>query len=276
MMKKTIKIASVIVSLMLCISLCTFNVFAEPDEDFDTTPSQSQIVTEPLVTIPDTEPPTPAPTQPPVTQPPVTQPPATQAPVTQAPATQAPYYSSSSTYSYSSNDSSYYSSKSSALSSPTKAPTAAVYDVEDRKIDTDTLKKKDWDKIAEKLKNANSNDDGSAGDFDFIQKDDGSGDNGDWILYAGIAFEAVGIAIVITLIVLAVRRKKKLKNGRDDDRREPPRGGRPAPRRASAPQRVQQPATKGQVKRRSKYDTAEIYIPKNAPQRGGRRYKPKH
>ena len=291
MMKRSLKIASVIVSLMLCISLCTINVFAEPDDNIDTTPSQPQVVTEPPATLPPTEPPTPAPTEPPTpapTQPPATQAPATYAPATQAPATyapatEAPYYSSNSsrsnTSTYSSNNSSYYSSKSSALSSPTKAPTAAVYDVEDRKVDTNTLKKKDWDKIAERLKNADVSDDG-AGDFDFIKKNDGNGDNGAWILYTGIALEVVGVAIIIALIVLAAKKRKKLRNGHGDDRRNPPRGGNQPPRRTSppqrAPQRAQQPATKRQVKKRSKFDTAEVYIPKNATQRGGRRYKPKH
>lgn len=279
-MKRTLRISCVMVLLILCISLCTINVFAEPDDN--PTPSQSQIVTEePPVTQPVTNPPTSAPTQPPVTQPPVTQPPATRAPVTQAPATRAPSsvtpnYSSSYSNSYSSYDSSYYSNKSSANSSPTPAPTAAVYNVDDRKVDTDTLKKKDWKKIAESLQNADSDDDGSVEDFGFIKNNDDDADNGMWILYTGITLEVAGALIIITLIILAVRRKKKLKNGRDNDHREPPRGGNRAPQRASAPARAQQPATKRQVNRRSKYDTDEVYIPKNVSQRGGRRYKPRH
>ncbi len=295
MMKRTLRIACVIFLLILCISLCTINAFAEPDDGGDATSSQSQIVTtETPTTQPATEPPTRATTQPPATQPPVTKPPATKAPVTNPPATQAPtqapQYNSSSQSSYVSNNSNYYSSKSSALSSPTKAPTSPVYNVDDRKVDTDTLKKKDWKRIAEELNNADA-DDGSVDDFGFIKNNDDDGDNGMWILYTGIALEVAAAIIIITLIVRSVRRKRQLKNGngRGGNHREPPRGGRPAPQRASvggpaprrapSPARAQQPPTRRQqrqVKERSKYDTDEVYIPKNANGRGARHYKPRH
>lgn len=279
-MKRTLRIASIIVTLILCISLCTINVLAEPDDIDDATVAPVPTVTDAPPVPTETEPVTAAPTEPPVTEPPTTAPPVTQAPVTEppataAPATDAPIYSSSGT-NYSSYDSDYYSSKSSALSSPTKAPTAAVYDVDDRKVDTNTLRKKDWEKIAEKLKNADA-DDGDVDDFGFIKDSDDNFDNGAWMLYLGITLLSSGVIIIIVMIIFAVRKKKTLgsKHSKNDDRKNPPRGGsRSGPTRGGS--RASKSQSSRQVKKRSKYDTDEVYIPRNASQRGGGRYKPRH
>ena len=52
------------------------------------------------------------------------------------------------------------------------APSAALYDTKNKKIDDNTLNKNDWGDIASKLKNAgkNSSDDDGTGDFSFIQQ----------------------------------------------------------------------------------------------------------
>ncbi len=161
-----------------------------------------------------------------------------------------------------------------------KAETAAVYDAEKDDVSTDTLKKSDWAKIAAQLKNANG-DEGD--DFAFIRNNDpNSGNNGDWMLILGILMEAVGVGIIIFLVVTKLRQKKAVKAGAGGGRGGNPPRGTGAPR-AKAPQKQPHYAEKAPnaqrftKKQRSKFDTADIAIPKHAKKpSGGTRYKPKH
>ncbi|MGN1130867.1 MAG: hypothetical protein ACI4Q8_05890, partial [Ruminococcus sp.] len=151
-------------------------------------------------------------------------------------------------------------------------------------IDNRTLKNKDWKEIADRLKNATS-DDGDVEDFNWIKENDGSSDNTTLFLtigtYVGIAFIVIAIVIFAVLLVQKNKRKKQLK-------KTPPKRGqgsqqsrqqRQQPQRSGqqhqAPPREMSPSQKRQVKKRSKYDTDEVYIPKSKTSNNCR-YRPRH
>ena len=92
------------------------------------------------------------------------------------------------------------------------APSAALYDTKNKKIDDNTLNKNDWGDIASKLKNAgkNSSDDDGTGDFSFIQQNTAREDNGHWIIIAGAACLLLSVIGFIYLIASAVSRRRKL------------------------------------------------------------------
>lgn len=168
--------------------------------------------------------------------------------------------------------------------SSTKADTSPVYDAPKQKGVSDTLKKNDWDSIADQLKKSESDDTKTdVENFDYIKNNTSDGDNGIWILYTGIGLEIVAALIIVTLIILAVRRRKKAKFQRAGDS---PRASAQVEHMASAPQRRPAPAdvprrqahTKDQKRRinqRSKFDTDEVNI-NRTPRRSGGRYKPRH
>lgn len=269
-MKRIVKIGYVLATLALCLLLCTITVFATPD-------TETPVETDPPIV-------TQATTQAPVTQA------TTQAPVTQAPTkapTQAPVYTTAAPV-YTTAAPVYTSPQTYATQAPatqaTPATSGNMYNVEDETIDNRTLKNKDWKEIAEKLKNATS-DDGDVEDFNWIKENDGSSDNTTLLLtigtYVGIAFIVISIVIFTILLVQKNKRKKQLK-------KTPPRRGQgnqqsrvqgQQPQRShqqhQAPPREMSPSQKRQVNKRSKYDTDEVYIPKSRTSSNGR-YRPKH
>ncbi len=271
-MNKTSKLSYIIFAIIFCLSICTIKVMAVPD---DNTP----VVTEapPVYTNPPTDPPvyTNPPTDPPVyTNPPTAAPVHTKPPTKPyvAPVTQKPKNS------YVAPATSAYRATSAAQpATSAEDKKSEIYDVEDEDVDVDTLKKGDWKDIEEQLKNADQNDDSGVDDFNFIKNNDGKSDNGEWILYLGIGFEVIAAGIIVTLIILAVRRKKKANNARHgnlpvrtdkgSDHRE---SQRPVANR-QAPSHQQN----RQIRKRSKYDTDEVYIPKKRASQNNR-YRPKH
>lgn len=282
-MNRKSKFLALFISLTLCLSMFSaISAFAVgEDETIEPVPTETQYVP------PETQPPV---TQAPQTQAPETQAPQTQAPQTYAPETQAPDNTpqdNNTAYddnSYNNNDYNSVENYEERESNTTneKAETSAVYDAEDDDVSKETLKKGDWAKIAAQLKNANGKEDD---DFAFIRNNDqGGADNGEWMLILGIAMEALGVGIVIFLIVMKVRQKKAVAKSGVGSRgvngaKKPSRGTAPAHsrpanaerarhERASQPQRT----TK---KQRSKFDTADIELPKHARESGGR-YKPRH
>lgn len=288
-MKTKIRATVITLILTLCLSLCTIQAFATNEDGENPVATEAPVVTQPPVV-------TEAPTQAPVVTEAPTQAVATQAPtksnITSSPKTSSKTYSSrtsskssKSSYVYKapaatsaqSGGSSYSSQSGNSNQSPNA--NAPLYDVDEEPIDDDTLKKRDWAGIAEQLQNAENDDEGDDADnFDFIQKNNSSFDNGGWILIAGIALEVIAVGIIVTLIILAVRRKKKLKNKRVDSPQ------RSSNSRSGTAQRAQGGNQKRQVKKRSKYDTADVYLPRGGSggSRGGTRgssgkhYKPKH
>ena len=281
-MNRKCKFLALFISLALCLSMFTaISAFAVgEDETVEPVPTETQYVP------PETQAPA---TQAPETQAPQTQAPETQAPQTYAPETQAPdntpqenpVYNDNSGSNNDYNSVENYEERESNTTNE-KAETSAVYDAENDDVSKETLKKGDWAKIAAQLKNSNGKEDD---DFAFIRNNDQSGaNNGEWMLILGIAMEALGVGIVIFLIVMKVRQKKAVAKSGVGSRgvngaKKPSRGTAPAhsrpanaerarPERASQPQRT----TK---KQRSKFDTAEIAVPKHARESGGR-YKPRH
>jgi hypothetical protein len=292
-MKSRTKLSYIILALIFCISICTIKVMAvgEDEEVVVTeapvvTAAPTQAVTEaPVVTAAPTQ----AATKAPVTTKATT---AYVAPTTKAqvnsyvaPATSAynNYATSANNYATSANN---YATSATSATSAGSASKSEVYDVEDEEVDEDTLKKSDWKDIAERLSTADDDDDSDPDSFDFIKNNDGTNDNGQWILYTGIGMEIAAGLIIVILIVLAVRRKKKLKQAKrtgsaptnhgheGQPRQQRPSSDKPAQRQQHTPTQSHG-ASSRQVRRRSKYDTDEIQLTKQRKSSGGR-YKPKH
>lgn len=280
-MKNKIRIAYLAFLMVFVLSLFSVPVFADEDDE-------EQVVTDaPVVT----QAPAPA-TAAPKTR-------ATQAPTkkvtkatraTQAPTRRQTYATrANNNISNNNNNNTYRYTQSTqatkkAIVSSTKAATSPVYDTDKEKVATGTLKKNDWDSIAEQLKKSDGgNTDTDVENFDYIKNNTSDGDNGIWILYTGIGLEIAAALIILTLIILAIRRRKKNKAQPVPARasapaasahREPPRDNyrdvrREAPRRG-APSKTQQ----RRVNQRSKFDTDEVNV--NRPPRRSGRYKPKH
>lgn len=151
------------------------------------------------------------------------------------------------------------------------APSAALYD-SNGSINEKTLNSSDWNDIAERLKNtSNSDDDGD--DFAFIQKNNSNSDNGDWMLIASMLCFAFSAAGIVYFIVLTVQNKKKCKFAPATD------SGRTS--KSNAGRDYYGDGYKSNSdkssKRYSKFDTAEVTLPKSAQgkryKNGGRRYK---
>lgn len=285
-MKGKIRFTYLAFFLIIIFSLCTVNVFADEEEDPPIATDSVPVVTEPAPV--ETNPPKPA-TQPTTKKKKVTQ--ATKATKATKPKQQQnKTYATSTRVNTNNNNNNIYSTK--KATSPTKsnsvastkASTSPVYDVKGN-VDTDTLKKNDWKSIAEQLSksdNQKSNDD--ADSFNFIRDNDSSEDNGIWILFTGIGLEVLAAVIIITLIVISVKRKKNLKYQHTSDgprnvqanQRQNPRGASQQRPAQHSPQRQPGRNQQRQVNRRSKYDTDEIYVPRNSRSSNGGRYKPKH
>ncbi len=151
------------------------------------------------------------------------------------------------------------------------APSAALYN-SSGSVGDKTLNNNDWNDISERLKNAsNSADDGD--DFSFIQKNDSLSDNGGWMLVVSVVCFALSAAGILYFIVLTVQNKKKgafaaaTNTGRmsksNSSRDYYGDGYRAASAKSS--------------KKSSKFDTAEVSLPKNTQgkryKNGGRRYR---
>ena len=137
------------------------------------------------------------------------------------------------------------------------------------------LNEGDWAKIAAQLKNASQSGDD---DFAFIRNNDASGaNNGEWMLILGIAMEAVAVGLIGFMIYLSVKKRKALKSGAvakggNPYKKPRPESAAPAAKRPVSPEAAKQ--EKHSVKRRSKFDTADIVLPKKEESSG--RYKPRH
>lgn len=274
-MKGKIKWSYLVFVLVFCLSLCTIKVFATDDDlVIETDPP---VVTEPAPVV--TTPPTQAPTAAPVVTKAPTQAPTkaqvvTQAPTqaqTAAPATRATAAQNNQTNNNSNSNSNYSSNNSNNAerynytAAATSAATAAVYDTDDD-VDTEALNKKDWKSIVKALKSANSDENGEAAeDFGWIQKNEGGSDNGDWMLYTAIGMLSAGALIIVLLIVFAVHRRNKVKKhlaAAGDSSSVIAPTGRPPQRKA--------PADPKGARKRSKFDTAEIRVPKKRGNNGTR------
>lgn len=127
-------------------------------------------------------------------------------------------------------------------------PTVELYD-SDREISDDELSKNDWNEIAANLAKSSANTDGDdGGDFNFIKKNDSRSDNGGWILIVGIVLILLSIAGISYTVVSTVKNRKSTAGFSSD---------------------------KNNVTfaSKSKFDTAEVKLPKRAKHSGGKRFK---
>ena len=145
----------------------------------------------------------------------------------------------------------------------------APYDVKDA-IDVNELNSSDWNDIAASLKNASSSDD-DGGDFNFIKKNNSTSDNGDWMMYVGIICLVLGVAGIAYVIVSSVRNRKKASSGKRNTHSSD--GKKPAAATAGASGGRYRAgddygdgyrSQKKKTERRSKYDTADVKLPKSS------------
>lgn len=80
-------------------------------------------------------------------------------------------------------------------------------------VTADELSSDDWEQISLDLQQGGEQ---SGEDFNFIKDNNGKGDDGDWILYLGIALIAVGI-LGMTYAFLSSKRQRALAKKRRDD-----------------------------------------------------------
>ncbi len=177
-------------------------------------------------------------------------------------------YSSSQTYYYS--EPSYVGGGQSYVAPSNTAPSASLIKSDDN-IDEKTLSSGDWSDIAKNLKNTDTA--GSDGDdFSFIKNNNSKGDNGHWMFYVSIVLLALGVAgIAYFVISIVLNKKKRVAVG---GRSNAPKSKSAQPQRYSSNDDYADDYSSSGRKseRRSKYDTAEIKLPKNNS-KGGRRYK---
>lgn len=286
-MNRKLKLVTVLMSIVLCFSVCTFTAMAV-DADLDGFDDETGEV---IQTDPFAEP--------------VTDSPPYVEPTQDVPVTDAPYveptqsvdygndgYDDNNDYNYdddynnsddyddsyddSQNDNNLYAGGEVYTDPISTAPSADLYD-SNHIIDENELSNKDWKDISARLKNAGESDTDSD-DFSFIKNNDSLGDNGEWLLICGIFCLLLGIAGIVYLIMSAVKRRKILNYG-----------GKPAMassdagnyRRASddyndgfkTPNRSERKI----IERSRKFDTAEIpvQIPKGTRYKsnGGKRYR---
>lgn len=177
-------------------------------------------------------------------------------------------YSSSQTYYYS--EPSYVGGGQSYVAPSNTAPSASLIKSDDN-IDEKTLSSNDWSDIAKNLKNTDTA--GSDGDdFNFIKNNNSKGDNGHWMFYVSLVLLSLGVAGIAYFVISTVlNRKKRVTVG---GRNNAPKSKSAQPQRyGSNDDYADDYSSSGRrSERRSKYDTAEIQLPKNN-QKGGRRYK---
>ena len=177
-------------------------------------------------------------------------------------------YSSSQTYYYS--EPSYVGGGQSYVAPSNTAPSASLIKSDDN-IDEKTLSSNDWSDIAKNLKNTDTS--GSDGDdFNFIKNNNSKGDNGHWMFYVSLVLLSLGVAGIAYFVISTVlNRKKRVTVG---GRSNAPKSKSAQPQRyGSNDDYADDYSSSGRKsERRSKYDTAEIQLPKNN-QKGGRRYK---
>lgn len=203
-----------------------------------------------------------------------------------------PDYYSSNDYDYNDNNNYNDNSQSSELyvgggqTYDPPASTAAsvpVYDVDSKKIDDSVLSSKDWKDIQASLNNAGDSNSGDD-DFSFIKNNDSKLNNGDWMLFLGIALIILSIAGISYVVIEIIKQRKGVTVGGFSHRKMPGRvksrnavAHRPQSNHNDAAYRSYQKAQEKELERSRKYNTAEVHIPKNSSgkryKNGGRRYK---
>ena len=156
------------------------------------------------------------------------------------------------------------------------AASVPVYDVDSRKIDDSVLSSKDWKDIQASLNNAGDSNSGDD-DFSFIKNNDSKLNNGDWMLFLGIALIILSIAGISYVVIEIIKQRKGVTVGGFSHRKMPGRvksrnavAHRPQSNHNDAAYRSYQKAQEKELERSRKYNTAEVHVPKNS---SGKRYK---
>lgn len=150
------------------------------------------------------------------------------------------------------------------------APSASLYE-SDREIDDNELSDSDWNEISANLKNASLSD-SDGDDFGFIKNNSSSGDNGDWMLIVGIiclVLAAAGIAYTVISIVMARKKLGKPAYAAGGSSSASRTAARRATNDYGDGYRQSTQRNSRQKSRSSKFDTADVYVPKST---GGKRY----
>ncbi len=268
------KLITALLSIVLCISIFTITAYAI---DLDGDGIDDEVVTNPTEIV-ETEPPYVEPeTEPPYVEP------ETDAPYVE-PETDAPYVEPDDPYYDSESSEIYYDSDNGGESSEfyvgggqsyvppvSTAPSAPLYE-SNHKIDDSVLSNNDWKDISANLKNAGQGDGNDSDDFGFIKNNDSLSDNGEWMLYAGIACLALSAAGIAYVIISSVNKHKKLSGG--FNRSQYAYAGAENGRYRSSSDYddgyKNEKADKKKVNKSRRYDTADIKLPKSS---SGTRYK---
>ncbi|MGN0491192.1 hypothetical protein [Ruminococcus sp.] len=280
-MSRKNKLITALLSIVLCFSIFTITAYAVDldgdgiDDDVVVTDPPAVVETDPPYVEPETE----APYYEPETEAPYYE-----------PETEAPYYEPEDPYN---SDSSqiYYDSDNGGESSEfyvgggqsyvppvSTAPSAPLYD-SNRKIDDSVLSNNDWKDISASLKNAGQGSENDSDDFGFIKNNDSLGDNGEWMLYTGIACLALSAAGIAYVIISSVSKHKKLSGGLSGKQYAYAGAGNGRYRSSSDYDDgyKDEKTEKRKIDKSRKFDTADVKLPKSSNgtryKNGGKRYK---
>ena len=281
-MSRKNKLITALLSIVLCFSIFTITAYAVDldgdgiDDDIAVTEPPAIVETDPPYVEPETEPPYVEPE--------------TEAPYYE-PETEAPYYEPEEPDYNSDSSQIYYESDNGGESSEfyvgggqsyvppaSTAPSAPLYD-SNRKIDDSVLSNNDWKDISASLKNAGQGGENDSDDFGFIKNNDSLGDNGEWMLYTGIACLALSAAGIAYVIISSVSKHKKLSGGLSGKQYAYASAGNGRYRSSSDYDDgyKDEIAEKKKIDKSRKYDTADVKLPKSSNgtryKNGGKRYK---
>lgn len=149
------------------------------------------------------------------------------------------------------------------------APSVPLID-SDNNIDVNELSSNDWKAISASLKNANNNSGSDSDDFGFIQNNNSSGDNGQWLLITGILLILLSLSGISYFIFSAVSRRKKFAYAGTAQKPAAYENHYHLNDDYGDGYRVSKKNNKKKTDRSRKYDTADIKLPKNS---NGNRYR---
>lgn len=277
-MKKHLKLLAIVLSVILCFTAFSLTVAAvDSDGDgYDDITGEliggDSSMVEPEPTDPPYTEPEPEPTDPPYTEPDYTEPEPdyTDAPYTEPDYTEPTYdpgYEEPSDYESESSDDDYYipdppsyvGGGQSYVAPESTAPSVPLIETNED-IDVNELSSNDWKEISANLKNASNSSDGD--DFSFIQKNTSSGDDGYWLLILGVVLVLLSLAGITYFFVSGAMTRKKLASAGSQSK-----GGSQGRYRSNDDYddgyKTSHREEKKKAKRSSRYDTAEVTLPKN-------------
>lgn len=281
-MSRRNKLITALLSIVLCFSMFTFTAFAvgESESGGGDVPA-SEAPVDPVVPEPEPEPePEPTPAPEPEPEPQYTD-----------PAPDPGYVDPGYSYEDDSSSQIYYDSDNGGESSEfyvgggqsyvppvSTAPSAPLYE-SNRKIDDSVLSNSDWKDISASLKNAGKGSENDSDDFGFIKNNDSLSDNGEWMLFTGIACLALSAAGIAYVIISAVSKRKKLSGGLSGKQYAYAGAGNGRYRSSNDYDDGYKDAKdeKKKVDRSRRFDTADVNLPKSSSgtryKNGGKRYK---